>query len=225
MRIDEVRLPAGDLLAQRRFYAERLGLPVAESAPDALALRVGASRLAFAATPAGQPGAHHLAFTVPENQLAEAKAWLAARTPLVRDRAGRDEFHFAAWDAHAIYCRDPAGNLVELIARHALPNATGRPFGAASLLAISEVGLAVDDVPGSAARLRAALGVAAYAGPGGEEFAAIGDEHGLLNVIRRGRGWLGGAGGVAAALPLTVALTDGAGRRRTLSGPPYVVAG
>jgi catechol-2,3-dioxygenase len=177
--------------------------------------------------PAGWRGVYHVAFNVPENQFAEAKLWLAARAPLIRDHAGREEFHFAGWKAHAVYCYDPAGNIIELIARHTLSNATDQPFTAASLLEISEIGLAVADVPAMVARLQAELGAAVYAGAGSADFTAVGDEHGLLIVVRQGRVWFAtsaDSGGAAETLPLSVTLTDAAGRRRTLSGPPYVIA-
>lgn len=224
--IHEVRLLTNDLAAQRQFYAERLGLPVAAATVAELTLQVGAARLVFTAAPEERRGAYHVAFNIPENQFDGAKRWLAARTPLVRNSDGRDEFAFAGWNAHAVYCYDPDGNIIELIARHALPNAAPPPFTTASLLTISEVGLVVDDVPAMVARLQADLGVTVYAGAGNADFAAVGDEHGLLIVVRQGRVWFPASGGSAAvALPLTVVLSDAAGRRRMLSGPPYAIAG
>lgn len=111
-----------------------------------------------------------------------------------------------------------------MIARHTLPNASSRPFGPASLLEISEIGLVVDDVPAMAAHLHADLGLDVYANSLSADFAAVGDARGLLILARRGRPWFAAAGRAAAPLPLIVALTDAAGRPRTLTGPPYVAA-
>ena len=54
---------------------------------------------------------------------------------------------FSAWNADALYFLDPAGNVVELIARHSLPNASDAPFGPDAFLEVSEVGMPVATCP------------------------------------------------------------------------------
>jgi catechol-2,3-dioxygenase len=222
VEIRTLRLMTDDLTAQRAFYAGTLGLPTVDTAGDALTLQIGASRLTFAAGPAGWSGVYHAAFDIPEHQFAAAREWLEARAPLIGDAAGRTTFHFADWQAHAVYCRDPAGNLLELIARHTRPGRATAPFSARSLLAISEIGLVVDDVPAMVARLRAELGAEPYRDPGAD-FAAVGDETGLLIVVRRGRSWYPDRAMPATPLPLTVEVIDRSGALRTLTGPPCTV--
>jgi catechol-2,3-dioxygenase len=94
--------------------------------------------------------------------------------------------NYGHWNAHSLFFFDPAGNVVEYIARHDLKNAAPGAFGSADILYASEIAFVVDDVPSAAAQLREAAGVRQYRGGDGQ-FMALGDEHGLLLVMRRGR--------------------------------------
>ena len=51
---------------------------------------------------------------------------------------------------------------------------------------MSEIGLVVDDVAAAAAGMKEMAAVAPYKG-GDDEFTAMGDEYGLLLVMKRGR--------------------------------------
>lgn len=221
MRIHELELLTADLAAQHGFYAELLGLAVAEQSADTLTLAVGATRLTFRQAPPGWHDVYHFAFTIPENRFDEAKVWLEERTALRPDTTGRDTFHFENWNADAVYFTDAAGNIGELIARHTLASATDHPFTPRDMRAVSEIGLATDDVPATVAMLCADLSLAPYGAPG-DEFAAVGDAEGLLIVVRRGRLWFSEPGMPAAALPTRVAIATDAGER-TLAGPPWAV--
>ncbi len=208
-------LPTADLAAQRAFYAEVLGLAVQDDDAGGFAASVGASRLVFA--PSAAPvGPYHFAFNIPESQFASAKAWLAARTPLLHDDAGADQFFSENWQADMFYFADPAGNILELIARHTLPGDAAAPADAPSLLCISEIGIATDDVAATVAALCAALGIAEYRGPGSQTFAAVGDERGLFIVVRHGRAWFPTADARALLWPAVLTVRDGAGQVRAV---------
>src|SRR5437588_4830670 len=145
MKIDEVELLSGDVAALRDFYAGVLRLPT-QLAQDTLSVQAGSSRLTFRPAPTRWDGFYHFAFNIPENQVWEAKAWVLSRVPLIRDQAGQDEFDFESWNAHSVYFRDPAGNILEFIVRHNLPNRADRPFDERGILYISEIGIASEDV-------------------------------------------------------------------------------
>ena len=209
MYIDELELYAADLTPLRAFYGELLGLPVTGASNDTrLELRVGRSLLRFVYAPAGWQGVYHFAFNIPENQIAAGRAWLAQRVALIADSAGRNQFHSDDWDSDQCYFYDPAGNIGELIARHTLPNASGEPFGTASLLRVSEIGLVVEDVPAVVATLQAQLGLATYGSPS-VSFAPLGDEHGLLILVPLGRIWFPETGIAAAPAPVRASLRIG----------------
>ena len=116
---------------------------------------------------AGPTSPHHFAFHV-----ADLEQW--------KQRLDVGEDHdFSSWGGgRAVYFRDPEENVVELIAR---PQA--RPE-----LTIAEVGLPVEDVPAAVAALQDQLDLPAY-DEGDESFAPLGDDDGLLIVVRLGRGW------------------------------------
>ncbi len=187
MLITDLRVVTRDVAAQRAFYAGTLELPVREETAAALTLQVGATRLTFEATTAREEPVYHIAFNIPRTKLAAAKEWLATRAPLLT-ADGRDDFVAESWDARMVYFRDPAGNILECIARQTLPNDRMGPFDPRDLLSVSEIGLPVDDVPVRVAALEGALGIAAYK-ERSATFAPLGDEQGLLIVVTAGRPW------------------------------------
>jgi len=224
MRLLEVCVRTRDVDAQRAFYATTLGLPVSGDTADAVTVCAGASRLIFEAThgDGGDP-LYHIAFTIPRNKLAAAKGWLAARTPLLT-RGGRDEFGSESWDAQQVYFRDPAGNIMELIARQTLPNDAPGAFGPADLLCVSEVGLPVGNVPTRAAALTATLGIAHYK-EHSDAFAPLGDAHGLFIVVAVGRPWQPTDDVHAAPAPTRVVMRETRADTYHVPGLPYVIVG
>jgi len=201
MYIDSLTLQAPDLPALHAFYGDRLGLPVTAYSTTELRLHIGASELIF--TPG--EGTYHFAFNIPENQFHPAYDWLTARVPPIADKSGQRAFHFADWQADSVYFFDPCGNIGELIARHTLSNASDAPFSARSLENISEIGIAVEDVPAYAASLREQIGVAPYR-PGSSEFMPVGDEHGLCILVKPGRIWYPDSGKAAVSAPIRIVI-------------------
>jgi catechol-2,3-dioxygenase len=193
-----LRAPRGSMDALRGFYADTLGLPV--EGRDPLTVRAGGTTIEFGAGE-GAPY-YHFAFNVPENKLAAAKAWLKPRCPLIQRPDGRDEYDFGSWNAHAVYFNDPAGNILEFIARHNLRNSRGGAFLPADILYASEIAVVVDDVPATADDAEATLGLGVFAGSKSEQFAALGDDHRLLIVVKRGREWNSGHGRTAEVWPV-----------------------
>ncbi|HKQ59772.1 MAG TPA: hypothetical protein VJS92_00725, partial [Candidatus Polarisedimenticolaceae bacterium] len=184
---------AAPLEAMRQFYHDRLGLTVRAATDARLALAAGTTELTFVAAAGGGAPFYHFAFNIPENKLLAARAWQLERSALIppperlRDPAfPADVVHFAHWNAHSLFFFDPAGNVVEYIARHDLDNAAPGAFGSGDILYASEIGLIVDDVPAAAAALKPIVGVEQYRG-GDDQFLALGDERGLLLVMKRGR--------------------------------------
>ncbi|HEU5423284.1 MAG TPA: hypothetical protein VFU72_07080 [Nitrolancea sp.] len=220
MHIARVRLTADNLPAQRAFYAGTLGLRVVATEAAAFTVRAGDSLLTFAQGHAGGP--YHLAFNVPRARFQEAQAWLAARAPLLT-RDGADEFAFTSWAARACYCADPAGNILECIARQTIADgAAAGPFGPAALRCVSEIGLAVVAVPAAAAALSAQFGLPPY-GDVSATFAALGDERGLVILAAIGRPWLPTTDARAAVAPVAVTIAGGRRGQYRLSGYPYVI--
>jgi len=184
MRITEVRLPVAEVEKLRFFYAGRLGLPLVARRDDAFCVEAGSTRLWFQL---GEAVSSHFALNVPPNRFADAKAWAAERVPLI-EFEGADELDFSAWEARAAYFLDPAGNVVELIARDRLPDADREGFDAGSIAELSEIGLPVTDVGQAVGALEEELGLPHFDG-NRRNFSAVGDDRGLFIVVPVGRSW------------------------------------
>lgn len=213
-----LRAGAGRLEDLRRFYASVLECPVAAAGPGGLTVRAGSTEIAFESAERGEPF-YHFAFNIPENLLASAKRWLAARTEVLRRPDGSDEYFFQSWNAHACYFLDPAGNILEFIARHNLRNGREGEFSARDILHVSEIGLVVDDVGATVSAAEKQLGMGVFAGSSSEQFAASGDDHRLLIIAKRGRVWNAGtkAARPAEVFPVEATLTGTPGTLRSES--------
>lgn len=159
-----------------------------------LSIDVGQTRITFlnAAANFAEPF-YHFAFNVPENKLLDAHRWLSQRTALIpipqnlRDSNYPDDVvHYRHWNAHSLFFFDPAGNVVEFIARHDLDNAAQGRFSSDDILYASEIAFVVDDVAVMQSALAKTTGFLQYKGAS-DAFAAIGDENGLILLMKRGR--------------------------------------
>lgn len=218
MQIAELQLLTNHLQAQKAFYHNLLELPLIAESPTSFTVQAGASTLTFAETAEGLPSIYHIAFNIPENQLAAAKQWLMPRVPLLQNGTS-DEWFFADWNAHAVYYLDPAGNILEFIARHNLPTASTQPFTWRSILSVSEIGVATPDVRDFCQQLQSRLELDRWRG-NDTNFAAVGDEEGLFIVAVNGRPWNGNAA-PAWPLPTTVVLQGAGAKTVEFAGLPY----
>ena len=221
MDFNALELWCGSLPELHEFYAHLLGLAVVEHSPQRLTLQAGGSRLTFHQAAKAESGRYHLAFDIPENQFEQAFAWLTARVPPAASAEGRIIFNSEHWNATSVYFWDPAGNILELIARHNQPNAANEGFSAASLVSISEFGVALEDVRLSVQEVMGKLGVSVYDGAGSDTFSAVGDEQGLLIMVKRGREWMPNAGFPAEFYPFILQVKTQSGQVYTLSAPPF----
>ena len=211
MRFKQVVLQSANLEAQRDFYHLKLGLPLMIDASDEIAFHVGASVLTFRHNPnKSLTSVYHVAFNIPENQLAEASAWLEMRTNILANPSKPEMkvYDFVDWNAHAFYFKDGEGNIMEFIARHNLPTASDTPFDQTSILNISEVGLPTPDVRQTVAELTTTLGIPIWRGEGSDSFTVVGDEHGLFIVVKDGRVWMGTVNQTADILPTEFTIED-----------------
>ena len=185
------------MTAMKAFYGKTLDLRLLDEKGDRFTVEAGESRITFISsteTVGGKAPFYHFAFNIPENKILKALEWQKVRTPLLaipeRNRAAGyppEVVDYAHWNAHSIFFLDPAGNIVEYIARHDLNNDADGDFDPRDILYASEIAFVTDDVPATAGELRRAAGVGPYRGGGSDQFAALGDERGLLLVMKRGR--------------------------------------
>jgi catechol 2,3-dioxygenase-like lactoylglutathione lyase family enzyme len=196
-RILSLELLAGaPLSAMKAFYGKTLDLRLFNERPDRFTVEAGESTITFVTSQdavGGRAPFYHFAFNIPENKILKALEWQKARTPMLaipeRNRAEGfppEVVDYRHWNAHSVFFLDPAGNVVEYIARHDLKNGDPNAFSWADILYVSEIALVVDDVTAAADALKGMAGVTPYKAADGN-FTAMGDEYGLLLVMKRGR--------------------------------------
>jgi catechol 2,3-dioxygenase-like lactoylglutathione lyase family enzyme len=224
MEFAEVTMDAPSPGDQLAFYGDALGLPVVDDASEDAAFEAGRTRIRFRRAAPGTAPTYHFALRVPGNQFREAKSWLAGRTELLRE-GDRDEFDWDFWGARAVYARDPAGNVVELIAFADLPPLGAGEFGAASIVGMAELGLPVADVQAAVAQLGDAFGIGLWdrdeITP--ERLTPVGERGATFLIVRLGRVWY--LGDVAADHPLEVTLGGVTEAGIDLAGHPYSIRG
>jgi catechol 2,3-dioxygenase-like lactoylglutathione lyase family enzyme len=206
MKFHSVSLSTSELPKQLEFYQNRLGLPVLEQSNTSVVFQVGASKLEFVQDTLGN-AFYHFAFNIPSHQFAEAKVWLSNRVELIKDTSGKDEFHTDNWNADNVYFYDAGGNVAELIARHDLKSDVRKPFSVKSLECISELGIVTDDVPKTVEAIQAKLPVTLYRATLNDMFVPMGDETGLVIVVKRDRIWFPETKAAVVA-PFTVAVSE-----------------
>lgn len=188
MHIDLVSIDVPDASATGAFFADVLGLPTQIDAASAT-VTIGSSRLMF--TSAGGPveGYQHIAFEIPENAI-EQSAKLAERTGhVLHDGADTILTSSGGWNASSVYFEAPGGLNLEFIARHNQSNRIDYLFTSADIIAISEVGIPVDNAVDAARNVATTFGLSPYGDPPAPDFTAMGSEEGLLILSRTGRAW------------------------------------
>jgi hypothetical protein len=190
VRIREVVLPAADPSAAAAFHPASYG----------------STRVLFER---GPDVCSHFAINV--GDFAEAVAWARGQEGAVWVE---DDVPFPDWRARAAYYYDPAGNLVELIARERAP-------GDELLIEVSEVGLPVADVGVAVDFFETELGLPHFSG-NREDFSAVGDDHGLFIVVPVGRVWMF-SDRPASDAPVRVTIEGSAARELALPGSEHVI--
>ena len=221
-RFLDITLQTRDVAQLASFYEMTLGLPV--TSDDAhCTIRAGNSLLRFGATENGQPK-YHLAFNIPENKIEAARVWLAARAELVPHfKSGATIIDWPYWNAHSVYFLDPAGNILEVIARHGLENGAPGSFGPTDFLNVSELGFVVPDPQETMDLLASAFELPIKSRL--DDFGAVGDDHGLFIVSAEKRPWMPTDNQLAEPFPARAVVRHKAAVLVRLPGTSYVVAG
>lgn len=230
MSVDTVTRSIAETAA---YYETVLGLPVRKEI-GAVEVTVGRSVIRFRED-ADVEGDQHYAFLIDDARFDAARAFLAVGPGLLSD-GDRTEFEAQpAWNARSLYFPGPDRSVLEVIARRDLPSNLGaghasgakassphvpdtQParFGPGDLLSVSEVGIAVPDVAGTADRLTDA-GIGRYP-DGSATFSPAGHIDGMLILVSPGRTWFPTSDRVVAEPPVTVVAQAGTASPGVLPG-------
>lgn len=193
MKITELTLatPAPDEM--KKFYGELLGFGEigAASDTDGFSFQCGHTRINF--VPGDRDAKYHFAFNIHPDKLPEAIDWIQGKGVELVHSAEHKGFliDFPDWWAKSVYFYDPAGNIVEIIARGALGPAGNAPkFSVQSLVGVSEIGIVTADIPYFREWLNITHGIPPFArNKNTDNFSAMGDDNGLLLLVHPGRKW------------------------------------
>ena len=208
MQITNVSVRVRNAREAGEFYAGVLGLDVVAHESNVVVVTLGMTRLELIEAPAAD-GDHHFAITIPSNKFDKAKAWIQQRTALL-GTSETDEFECSpAWNAHSVYFTGHDRSVLELIIRRDLANSAAGPFTSSDLLCISEVGIAVPDIPATVALLTHDNKIAPYGDVQGGAFAPVGDVNGMLILVAPGRTWFPTTDRSARQNPVFITATGG----------------
>ncbi|WFR62608.1 VOC family protein [Paenibacillus amylolyticus] len=186
MMIEELEIYTARLEDLKHFYRDTLGMEVSNVTDQGFDLQVGLTRTIFKQCETEQEPFYHVAWMIPTNQFKQAKQWAVSRVVLSKEEE-RDETYSTLWNSHSLYFEDPAGNIIELIAHHRIPNERDHLFSVKDIVQVCEIGLVTEDVLSTVNELEQ-IGLTRW-GEVSETFAPVGDVHGLFIVVKKDRTW------------------------------------
>ncbi|KOP39710.1 MULTISPECIES: VOC family protein [unclassified Flavobacterium] len=188
MKLEHIQIQTSNIKETAAFYQDILGLSIIENDSEYITIKTGNSILKFIENPQFK-SIYHFAFNIPTNKLDDAIQWCKGKVNLITIE-DQNVTHFENWNAHAVYFYDNNGNLLEFIARHDLNNAQTEEFSSKSILNISEIGIVNENPLELGNKLIAEHGLSFFSKNNNTEvFTAIGDDEGLLILVRPNRNW------------------------------------
>ena len=174
MKILDVEILSNNLDKTEKFYSQVLGFKLKEKSEAAISFSTGHTKLTFNYSDHPDP-VYHFAFNIPNNQLNEAFEWTKNKVDVMDVTPGDKIADFVNWNAKSFYFYDSNGNILEFIARYDLDNKSDTPFNIRSIISISEIGVATDNVFSKQPRM--------------PNFTALGNHDGLLILSSANRHW------------------------------------
>ena len=223
--IRSLRMVCNSLPGMEAFYEKVMELPVKRIDQKSILVHAGTTEMIFYEDQSYKNPIYHFAFNIPENKIEESLQWLKKKNIAISPNGqGGEIFDFRNWNAHSVYWRDPAGNILEFIARHNLSNSSSRKFSSADFLYASEIGLVVDDVPSMRVEIKNQLDLNPFHGYA-ENFTAIGNEYNLIILVSKNRPWMGSTANIPAGIfPVQSTFINGSRTTRMTFGEyPFVI--
>lgn len=180
MHLQFIQLNTQNLDRLKTFYTQTLGFAILSVEKQTFTLQCGSTQLQFVESP--EAAYYHFAFNIPSFQIQEATNWLKNKTAILPGFSGEAIIDFPNWNAQSVYFKDPAGNILEFIARKNLDIKQSGPFTIDSVLNISEIGIPVQNIEKEFNKIQQCTKLPLYWGDL-KRFSAIGTENGLFIVV------------------------------------------
>lgn len=211
MLFKEIKLKTSHLLALGNFYEEVLQLSTTTHGDGIISIRAGKSILIFEETTSDLNPFYHFAFNIPSNKFEEAFEWATKKVELLwlEDYKGYIA-DFVNWHAKSFYFLDPAGNILEIIARFDLKDLTDEKFSSSHIRNISEIGIVL---PHENFQKEVEKFLEPYALPYFDkqpplpQFKAIGDDEGLFIIVPGNRIWFSTKNTASEIFPMKIQFT------------------
>lgn len=189
MKLAHIEIQTNNIQKTTTFYQDTLELEIIENNTQSVSIQAGNSTLKFVENPQFN-SIYHFAFNIPENKLDEAIEWCKNKVDLILIKDQNVITNFENWNANAVYFYDNNGNLLEFIARHDLNNAQSQKFSSKAILNISEIGIVNENPLELGKELIAKHNLEFFSkNDNSEIFAAVGDDEGLLIMVKPNRNW------------------------------------
>lgn len=190
MYIEEIILYTNNLAGTEHFYSDIIGLSCIQKSQESLCYIAGTSRLSFQQAENQEAFIYHFAFNIPYSKMEEALDWCRNHVSIIVNDEKEYITDFPAWNARAIYFYDNNRNVIEFIGRKDLDQPSNLPFSPSLIDNISEIGIASVSPLAYSETLIRDFGMAYFTkGPKRADFAALGDDHGLLIISGTERHW------------------------------------
>ena len=188
----------------RGFYENVLEFQITEAGDHYFQMDIGESKLVFKESE--HASLYHFAINIPGNQYTLAKLWAKERVLLNRED-GLDDIYYARFDADAFYFEDPAGNVIEFIARRHVDKWSD--FSIKSLLNVSEVSITTPFVKEVGEQLQAlGISVSGHVSIEPEELNFLGRKDTFILLVPPKRRWYFSKR-MSVTSPISIQLTNG----------------
>ncbi len=189
----ELKLQSSHISELISFYSSVLEMEVKRPDEKSISILAGQSILTFTDATETRNPFYHFAFNIPSNKFEEAFQWIKKRCDLLwLDDYKSYVADFVNWNAKSVYFLDPAGNILELIARFDLNNDADELFSSVQFLNISEIGLVFpgEILDTKASEILDLYGLSYFSKqPPLNHFKAIGNDEGLFIAVTENRNW------------------------------------
>lgn len=212
--IKQIQLYTNHMDTIYEFYKEVLEFPVLDE--KSASFQVGTSILSFKKNMDSCDPYYHFAFNITESSFEKSIEWLKSKRIHINLIDENKK-----WNSHSIYFYDPAGNIVEFIARHNLKSNSTGDFTVQDILNISEIGFPSHDVRTASTHLITEYGVDTYKSVN-DVFASLGTEEGLFILSSLDRHWKGSSKKVAI-FPLEVTIEGNKDDEQMFLDYPYKI--
>jgi hypothetical protein len=212
MLLKEIQLQTKHLSALYNFYKDVLELNTVYSDKESIVVTAGKSKLIFDKTDADVDPFYHFAFNIPSNKFEEAFQWMKEKAELLWLEGYRSYIAgFVNWNAKSFYFLDPAGNILELIARFDLNDTVDETFSSIHIRNVSEIGLVfpLESFNSDVNKLLKQYPLSYFVKqPPMPQFRAVGNDEGLFVIVPENRVWFSTKNTISQIFPMSVSFME-----------------